>query len=233
MTALRSPIRVRPGRPAKVSRLPSRSAARRAFSLTFPVTQRDAVYRRSPMPTVDLRRRDRSGGRRRRSARRCCERTGWPPPLDSAWPGAPYGAEAVASRARLSARRLSAGGGGQGAHWDGADYRPGPARLCPSRRRRRARRRAGCPGQRACRGWPGHGSCPSRGGHRVWCPPSCGDAGCGAVKPDEDHGCGGCRSGCSRSATGAVTTAGSLVRRDDRHRRECDLYADVLASHRA
>lgn len=32
--------------------------------------------------------------------------------------------------------------------------------------------------------------------------------------------------------TGTVTSAGSLARLDDRHRRECHLYADVLASHR-
>jgi cysteine synthase len=32
--------------------------------------------------------------------------------------------------------------------------------------------------------------------------------------------------------TGSVTTADSLAKRDDRHRRECHLYSDVLASHR-
>jgi hypothetical protein len=40
-------------------------AARRAFSLTFSITQRDAVYQRSPKPAVDSVRRDWSGGRRR------------------------------------------------------------------------------------------------------------------------------------------------------------------------
>src|SRR2546430_9687633 len=57
---------------ARVSRQPSpiasppRTAARRAFFLTFSLTQRDAVYRRSRYrPTVHSGRRDWAGGRRR------------------------------------------------------------------------------------------------------------------------------------------------------------------------
>jgi hypothetical protein len=41
-----------------------RTAAPRAFSLTFPITERDAVDRRGPTPTVDSARRDWSGERR-------------------------------------------------------------------------------------------------------------------------------------------------------------------------
>jgi hypothetical protein len=50
-------------------------AARRAFSLTYSITQRDAADRRSPMPTVDSVWRDCPGGRRRARCRRCCQPT--------------------------------------------------------------------------------------------------------------------------------------------------------------
>jgi hypothetical protein len=40
-------------------------AARRAFSLSYPITERDAADRCSPMPTLDSVWRDCPGGRRR------------------------------------------------------------------------------------------------------------------------------------------------------------------------
>ncbi len=52
-------------RGSAMHRRPRRAAGRRAFSLTFSVTQRDAVYRRSPILTVASVQRDRSGGRSR------------------------------------------------------------------------------------------------------------------------------------------------------------------------
>jgi hypothetical protein len=54
---------------------PSITAARRAFSLTFSITQRDAAYRRGPVPAVGSGRRDWSGAPSERGARRCCGRT--------------------------------------------------------------------------------------------------------------------------------------------------------------
>jgi hypothetical protein len=53
------PSRMRQGQKA------CRSAARRAFSLTYSFTERDAADRRSPMPAVDSVWRDCPGGRRR------------------------------------------------------------------------------------------------------------------------------------------------------------------------
>jgi len=53
----------------------SDKAARRAFSVTFSITQRDATYRHSPVLAVDSVRRDWSGAPSERGARRCCERT--------------------------------------------------------------------------------------------------------------------------------------------------------------
>jgi hypothetical protein len=107
----------------------------------------------------------------------------------------------------FSGRRLSAGAGcaWPGAHWCGAHYRPGPARLCPPRGWRQVRWRAGRPGQRARRGWPGHGGRLGRGGRRVWCSPSCGHVGRGGIKPDEGSGRGRCRVGCTRPAAETMT----------------------------
>jgi hypothetical protein len=91
------------------------------------------------------------------------------------------------------------------AHWGGAHYRPGPARLSPSRGRGETRWRAGRSGQRARRGWPGHGGRFGCGGRRVRCSPSCGHAGGRGIEPDKGSGCGRCRSCCARPAAGTVT----------------------------
>jgi len=54
------------------------TAARCTFSLTFSITQRDAICRRSLLPGESVRRRDRSGDRRWAKCRRCWIRTARP-----------------------------------------------------------------------------------------------------------------------------------------------------------
>jgi len=106
------------------------------------------------------------------------------------------------SRASPGASRSSAGGWVRGPpHWDGAHYRPGTARVFPSRRGRRARWRAGRPGQCACRGRSGHRGRPGCGGGRFRGPPPGGNADFGGVKPDEGGRGGRRRSGCARPAS--------------------------------
>jgi hypothetical protein len=112
-----------------------------------------------------------------RGARRCCEPTARPPLARSGltW-RARRGRCGRVACCLCRACRLRAG---RGALWGGAYCRPGPARLRPSRCRRRAWWRAGGAGQRACGGWSGHGSRPGRSGGRVRCPPPGGNAGWG------------------------------------------------------
>ena len=87
------------------------------------------------------------------------------------------------------------------ADWGGAHYRPGTARVFPSRRGRRARWCAGRPGQRAGCRRSGHGGRAGCGGGRVRGPPPGGDASFGGVKPDEGGRGGRSRSGRARPAS--------------------------------
>jgi hypothetical protein len=72
-----------------ISRVNTHSeAARRAFSLILPATQRDAIYRRGPMPTADSARRDWRGSRHRPNVHRWRERMSRPRRPDPTRPDA-------------------------------------------------------------------------------------------------------------------------------------------------